>query len=74
MEIKLSLLGVLKDRTPEGGLLELPEGASIQDAIAVLELPKSIHLASINGEFKRELDMTLNDGDELIILPPVAGG
>jgi len=74
MKIRLSLLGVLKDKTPDGGVFELPQGATIRDAITTLDLPKGIHLASINGEFKRELKTVLSDGDELTILPPVAGG
>ena len=32
-------MGVLKKRTPEGGTLELEDGATIEQALATLELP-----------------------------------
>jgi molybdopterin converting factor small subunit len=61
--------------------IELPEGATLQDAMTHLaggvDLPTSclvvvsgVHVGTL-GEFT---DRKLDDGDELLLLAPVAGG
>ncbi len=62
------------------GQLELPEGASVHAALALLVqrhaalagLRASLRLA-VNEEFVQEAAV-LHDGDRLALLPPVSGG
>ena len=75
MRIQIKLMGMLKDRTPEGGRLDLADAASIHDVLNVLEIDgDTVQAFSVNGSIERDKQRTLNDGDELIILPPVSGG
>ena len=62
------------------GTLELPPGATAASAVAALRskggawstLPDR-PVVAVNEEYAK-LDRTLADGDELALLPPVAGG
>ena len=75
MKIKIKLMGMLKDRTPEGGELELPDNGTISDVLTVLEIdPDSVQAFSINGAIQRDKATKINDNDELTVLPPVGGG
>jgi MoaE-MoaD fusion protein len=60
--------------------LELPDGASIEDAWVVLARQnpaiapsRAIVRFARNGEYA-DADDALHDGDELVLIPPVAGG
>ena len=58
-----------------GGVLELPDGATIEDALAALGLAVDrMHVTTVKGKIERDRGRTLSDGDELTILPPVGGG
>jgi len=75
MQIDLKLMGVLKPKTPQDGRLELPDSATIKDALLALEIPlDSVQVFTVNGKLVRDKNHTLNDGDDLTILPPVGGG
>ena len=59
--------------------LELPPGATVADCVAELRkdpratrLPPS-PLVAVNQRYVR-LDAPLSDGDEVALIPPVAGG
>ena len=55
-------------------MVELPENATIDDAVNSLKLPEKVALLRIvNGEH-RPADHPLKDGDELALFPPIAGG
>jgi sulfur carrier protein ThiS len=58
--------------------LDLPEGATIAEAIAPFGLPmKLVHLVLVNGVFvppEQRASRALADGDVLAIWPPIAGG
>lgn len=58
--------------------LELPEGASILEAIAPFNLPmKIVKLVLVNGVYvapEQWVTHALREGDVLAIWPPVAGG
>jgi molybdopterin converting factor subunit 1 len=63
----------------DGTALELPEGATVSDALAAVRalrgaerLPPS-PMVAVNREYAR-LDTCLHDGDEVAFVPPVAGG
>lgn len=62
------------------GVLELPAGATAATAVAALRAQGSAWSAlpgkpvvAVNAEYAK-LDRPLADGDELALLPPVAGG
>ncbi len=75
MHICVRLMGLLKERTPRDGQLELPEPATIRDALAALQIPReSVQVCTVNGRIVHDRSYTLRDGDELLVLPPVGGG
>ena len=75
MKIKIKLMGMLKDRAPDDGELELPDDATIALVLKQLAIEsETIQAFSINGSIERSRERQLADGDELIVLPPVGGG
>ena len=78
MKVTLLLFATYRDLAGAGELvLELPYGAKAHDAVAQLRaraprIPERPVIA-INQEYS-SLDEMLCDGDELALLPPVAGG
>lgn len=80
MKITLLAFGIVKDilqnRTLE---FELPEHSTTSDLVAMLnsQYPALRQLAvyriAINDEYSAE-DTTLQDDDEVAIIPPVSGG
>ena len=75
MKVRVKLMGMLKDRSPEDGELELSENATIGDVLTKLEIaPESIQACSVNGSIQRDQATPLSENDELIVLPPVGGG
>ena len=75
MQVGLKLMGMLKEKTPESGVLELAEGARIEDALIALAIPvDSVQVFTVNGSLVRDRGQALSDGDHLQVLPPVGGG
>jgi sulfur carrier protein ThiS len=75
MRIRIKLMGMLKSRTPEGGALEVADGATIEDALHALGLaPQATHVVSVNGRLERDRRRALAPDDELTVVPPVGGG
>ena len=75
MRVQLKLMGFLKAKTPADGELQLPEGGTIEDVLRALEIAvESVQVFTVNGNFVRDRNHTLADGDELTVLPPVGGG
>ncbi len=75
MEIRVKLMGVLRDKTPEGGVLQMSENGTIRDALETLEIPLEIaQTFTVNGQLSRDQSLVLSDSDELTVLPPVGGG
>ncbi len=75
MRIRLKLMGVLKQQAPPSGQLDLPEGATIDDALRALEIPsESVQVFTVNGGLERNRERILVDDDELSVIPPVGGG
>ncbi len=67
---------MLRERAGAGSVtLELPEGASVRDAIDSLAgLAEGIPLVmAVNREYASE-EQVLDAGDELALIPPVSGG
>jgi sulfur carrier protein ThiS len=75
MEIAVKLMGLLRDKAPPQGKIQIPEGATIADALAALDIPAdSVQVFTVNGKLERNQQRPLAGGDELTILPPVGGG
>ena len=78
MQVKLLLFASYKDAVGSSELtLELPAGSRAQDAVTILRdrcarIPER-PVVAINLDYS-SLNDVLNDGDELALLPPVAGG
>jgi len=74
VKVIIKLFATLRKFGPDEQEVDLPENATIGDAINLLNLPKEIPLLKIvNGEH-RPPKHPLKDGDELALFPPIAGG
>ncbi len=74
MRVKIKLFATLRNFGPEEQMVEVPENATLEEAIRGLNLPEKIPLLKIvNGEH-RSLDYVLKEGDEVALFPPIAGG
>ncbi len=79
MRIRVRLFAAYKEVAGEEELLmELPDGATVGDAVGALEarfpgLALGEGMAAVNAAFAGR-DTQLKDGDELAFLPPVSGG
>ncbi len=75
MKITVKLMGMLRDKTPSGGMLELAGDATIEDALVAMQIPvDSVHVFSVNGNLERDKQRPLAAHDELTVLPPAGGG
>jgi len=75
MQIRLKLMGMLKAKTPAGGVLEVADGATIDDVLRALEIaPQTIRVFTVNDQFERNRSRVLAANDELAAIPPVGGG
>jgi sulfur carrier protein ThiS len=79
MRITVRLHTILRRETPEGIVdrveLDLPQGASVAEAVAQLAIerrPRTMLLV-VNGKIVTE-DRLLAEGDELRLVPGVSGG
>lgn len=81
MRIRLLLFALYRDLTGVGELeLDVADGSSAAAALSSLRasdarftrLPER-PVVAVNSEYA-QLDVLLQDGDELALLPPVAGG
>lgn len=73
MKVKIKLFASLRKFGPDEQMIELPENATIDDAINSLNIPKIALLKIVNGEH-RPANYPLKDGDDLALFPPIAGG
>lgn len=81
MKISVLYFAVFRERIGrDEEVLELPAGARVRDAIdalaarhAAIEALRGKFRVAVNQDFAPE-DRALSDGDELALIPPVAGG
>jgi molybdopterin synthase catalytic subunit len=74
--VRVRLFAVLRERAGSDSVeLDLPPGARVADALeAVAHLAGGLSLVlAVNREYA-DRDVVLHDGDELALIPPVAGG
>mgnify|MGYP001169088155 FL=1 len=75
MQIRVKLMAALKDKSPEGNVLDLPDGATINQALAAMSVPGNfVHLVMVNNQMERDRGRELADDDELMVMPPVGAG
>jgi sulfur carrier protein ThiS len=83
MKVTLKLYATLRDYLPADGdgtqtVLELPEHASVADALAQLSVPISqAHIVLINNRQVRRTEVPerrLHDGEEVAVFPAIGGG
>jgi molybdopterin synthase catalytic subunit len=81
MRISVLYFAVFRERIGrDEDALELPDGATVTDALAALAA-RHPAIAALRGRFRVAVNQTfcdeaaaLGDGDELALIPPVAGG
>lgn len=75
MNVRVKIMGVLKDKTPSGDALEVPDGATIKDVLVALDVPvERVQMCTVNGDLEADRGRVLSDDDELTVIPPVGGG
>lgn len=74
MELEIKCYATLARHLPPGGKLELPEGSTVSQAIAILGIdPEEVKIIFLNGIHASEKSI-LEPGDRLGLFPPVGGG
>ena len=77
MQIRVRVTGHLIDLCSVDGV-ELPEGASVADAVAAVGIPpEQVGLVSVDGQADskaRRDNTTLADGNEMVVMAPLTGG
>jgi len=75
MQICVTLMGSLKVNSPEGNKIELPDGSTIDDLLAALNVdPAFVATVMVNGKPQKDRTRVIVADDELTLLPPVGGG
>ena len=75
MNIKLRLMGMLKDKEPADNQLEISDDSTIESVLKSLEIdPEGVHVFTVNGTLERNKQLPLSADDELTVFPPVGGG
>lgn len=83
MNVKLKLFASLARFLPDGAVrnvakLDIAENTTIRALLDSYNVPKEhCHLVLVNGVFQApemRTSVTLKEGDELAVWPPVAGG
>lgn len=74
MTVKVKLFASLRQYGPEEQMMAIRENSTLSDVVGRLGLPEKIPLLKVvNGEI-RKIDHPLEDGDEIALFPPIAGG
>ena len=79
VRVEVRLFATLRRYYPDpdaknGVVLEMPEGASLNDLLSTLKVPvQEASILFVNNR-KQTIDYVLRDGDKVGIFPQVAGG
>ena len=85
MDVTVKYLSVMKDKAGTGkDVFAVPAGSALSELTVLIESKRGIHLPDphvmmvLNGkgvnQYPEKLDTRLEDGDTLLLLPPVSGG
>jgi molybdopterin converting factor small subunit len=78
LTISVKLFATLKRYLPAGSedgvTLTLPAGATVQDVVDALKIPREHAGMLVAGDTYVQADTPLTDGLQLSIFPPLAGG
>ena len=77
--MRIKLFASLRKYLPKGHAtdtltLELPEGAAVRDAIAALGIPAEHARMVVSRNEQLDVAARLQDGQEINLFPPLAGG
>lgn len=77
--VQVRLYATLRRYRPEVKLgeslpMELPEGSTVGQLIARLDIPAKVVKSIFVNRRPQDLEHVLQNGDEVAIFPPVAGG
>jgi len=80
ISVRTLFFGIYGELASEhAGLIKLPGGSTVEDFLDTMRgaadfdwLPERVVVA-VNQKYA-EMEMLLNDGDEVALIPPVAGG
>jgi molybdopterin converting factor small subunit len=76
MQIDVKLYGDLKQFVPGGQtdfVLTLNSGATLGDVLKMVSIPMDRCVSLINGR-RATIEAPIEDGDILVLFPPVSGG
>ena len=79
MRITMVCFGAMRDHLPADASgnraeLELPEGATVEDAVDALGAPRELVFSLLVDGTHAHLDHVLGEGSEVTLMPPFAGG
>ena len=78
MTVAVKLYASLRKYLPSESMsavrVEVPAGATVADVIARLGIPPEHTRMIVSGDRQLDLAAVLEDGQEISILPPLAGG
>ena len=79
MKVKVRAYATLRRYLPDVPLgrsveLELPEGSTVGDAVDLLGIPRSEAKVCLVDSLQRDLGHRLEEGDAVVLFPPVGGG
>jgi len=73
----VKLVGSLRKYAPQGGSIDLDDadGRTVAEVMADLGIvPASVSMVVVNGRCVKARRCVLQEGDELMLLPPIGGG
>ncbi len=78
MEVKVKLYTILKKygdgKLDKDNNISIPEHLTLQDLISHLNIPERLGKVFLVNGYPRDIEYTLNEGDEVKILTIVGGG
>jgi molybdopterin converting factor small subunit len=77
MKVKVELQAYLEQYSPTGQDTfdyEVPEGSRVRDLVVKLGMPADLASIIIVSDTNADPSHPLNDGDRVIVIPPLAGG
>jgi molybdopterin converting factor small subunit len=77
MRVQVELQAYLDKYSPNGAgqfELELPEGATVDTLVRRLGIPDDMAQVIIVNNENSDFDRPLQEGDRVILIPPLAGG